>query len=179
VPLYAFYCFPLSQVVRSLLALLVQMYEYSSFDGRCQAQALCCCLHARLSQFTYSVKVQILTPEKLLCRRSTAVCLRDCLALLGQNYKILTHEKVLCRLHTAVCMRDCELVKISTQNFETICAQHPHVALKLIQAFPAQFTRLSGTKVQILTCEHTVYCTPLLGFGTDACRCMLTYADVC
>ena len=41
---------------------------------------------------------------------------------------------------TAVCMRDCEFVRISPQNFELICAQHPAVALKLIQSIAGRLS---------------------------------------
>ena len=44
------------------------------------------------------------------------------------------------RRATAVCMRDCELVRISPQNFELICAQHPAVALKLIQSIAGRLS---------------------------------------
>ena len=49
------------------------------------------------------------------------------------------------RCATAVCMRDCELVKISTQNFELICAQHPKVALKLTKSIARRSLNRAST----------------------------------
>ena len=42
-------------------------------------------------------------------------------------------------------MRDCELVQISTQNFELICAQHPKVALKLTKSIARRSLNRAST----------------------------------
>jgi hypothetical protein len=44
-------------------------------------------------------------------------------------------------------MRDCELVQISTQNFELICAQHPRVALKLTSSIARRSLNLNRASV--------------------------------